>query len=266
MDTLDGGAGADSLVGSGGNDTYILRDASDTIVELLNGGFDKILAHVSVTMARNVEAVQVTTLDSIVVRGNSLGNLMDGAAGNDRVLGLAGNDTLRGRDGDDTLLGGVGNDSVAGGEGSDSLFGGDGNDRLGGGIDRDRLFGGAGADTLFGTLDHDVLYGGAGADLFVFDADARPFGNDSGIQYSGRITDFVSKQGDVIDLSRLDANPDQNDDQAFTFIGARPLTGRQGELRYANGVLYAQMDRDFYIDLVIVVANADILTASDLIL
>lgn len=266
MDTLDGGAGADSLVGGGGNDTYILRDSLDTIVEREDGGFDKIMARVSVTMGRNVEALRVTTLESIVVRGNSLGNLMDGAAGRDRLLGLVGNDTIRGHDGADTLLGGMGNDSVYGGEGADSLFGGDGNDLLGGELNRDVLFGGAGDDTLIGTMDGDVLFGGAGADHFAFNADARPFGNDSGIQYFGIVRDFVFKQNDVIDLSALDAQADRNHDQAFTFIGSRPLSGREGELRFLNGVLYGQIDRNFDIDLVIVVANVEALTAVDLIL
>jgi len=79
-------------------------------------------------------------LTNIVVAGN-------GTAGNDLILGTAGNDTLRGDNGDDCIVGGGGNDRLDGQRGNDILLGQDGNDRLRGSQDTDICDGGAGTDT-----------------------------------------------------------------------------------------------------------------------
>ena len=55
------------------------------------------------------------------------------AAGDDKLIGGAGNDWLEGGAGDDLLQGGGGNDTLIGGTGIDLLDGGGGNDRLSGG-------------------------------------------------------------------------------------------------------------------------------------
>ncbi|MGI9357526.1 MAG: calcium-binding protein, partial [Rhizobiaceae bacterium] len=64
------------------------------------------------------------------------------------VDGTAINDTLVGGDGDDTLTGGAGNDVITGGAGSDTISGGGGDDILAGGLGADTLWGGSGADTF----------------------------------------------------------------------------------------------------------------------
>jgi Ca2+-binding RTX toxin-like protein len=62
--------------------------------------------------------------------------------------GRAGNDVVVGTAGDDVLVGGSGNDVLCGLDGDDVLLGGSGNDHLDGGPDIDALTGGSGNDTV----------------------------------------------------------------------------------------------------------------------
>lgn len=75
------------------------------------------------------------------------------------------------------------------------------------------LRGGAGDDTLLGRAGNDTLWGGAGADRFVFE---EGMGWDT-------IRDFG--EGDVIDLSRIDANKRIPGNQAFDFIESNWIRG-----------------------------------------
>lgn len=86
---------------------------------------------------------------------------------------------------------------IRGGNGHDILNGGKGNDLLTGGNGHDVLAGGNGADQLKRGAGADRLSSGNGADTFLF-TDALHADGD-------RITDFRSNQGDVIDLSGIDA-------------------------------------------------------------
>jgi hypothetical protein len=79
---------------------------------------------------------------------------VDGLGGNDLICAGAGA----------IVEGGAGNDRLIGGEGRDMLFGGPGTDRLEGGLGRDRLEGDEGNDTLLGGADADRIEGGAGND------------------------------------------------------------------------------------------------------
>jgi hypothetical protein len=84
-----------------------------------------------------------------VLRGNVLKNWLVGNAGNDRMFGMNGHDTLQG---------GIGNDRLFGGNGHDSLLGESGNDFLDGGLGDDTLVGSGGVDTLVGGQGNDWLY------------------------------------------------------------------------------------------------------------
>ncbi|MGZ8305747.1 MAG: calcium-binding protein, partial [Allosphingosinicella sp.] len=88
----------------------------------------------------------------------------------------------------------------------------DGNFRLFGGGGNDVLTGGGGADLIFGGLRGDTLTGGAGNDIFRYDSVAES----NSVERDG-IQDFNS--GDLIDLSRIDANTLLAGNQAFNFIG-----------------------------------------------
>jgi Ca2+-binding RTX toxin-like protein len=118
---LDGGASADVLAGLDGNDTYLVDNAGDLVVELANNGIDTVQSSVTFTLGANVESLTLTGTTAINGTGNGSANVMIGnSAGN----------VLNGAGGADTLRGGLGNDTVNGGSGNDTfLFGrGDGQD------------------------------------------------------------------------------------------------------------------------------------------
>ncbi|WPB86022.1 hypothetical protein [Sediminicoccus rosea] len=117
-DALDGGTGQDRLEGRGGDDSYLVDNARDAVVELAGGGVDTVRAMVTVTLAANVENL-VLLAPARTGTGNGLANLI---TGND--LG----NTLNGGLGDDTLVGGRGADALSGGAGADRMEGGAGND------------------------------------------------------------------------------------------------------------------------------------------
>ena len=155
-DTLDGGLDADTMIGLGGNDTYIVDDLADVVVEVAGGGTDTVetlMAELSIEAMAEVENLSYTGADADPFVGT--GNL--------------GNNTISGGDLADTLSGLAGNDILNGGLGSDTLLGGDGNDSLNGGDDNDVLTGGIGTDTLNGGAGGDDMAGGADNDIYVVD-------------------------------------------------------------------------------------------------
>lgn len=114
-DVLDGGADLDTMVGLGGNDTYIVDDVGDVVVEALNAGTDEVqteLAAFSLETVANVEDLTYTGVDAdqFVGTGNALANVITGGDLNDTLTGLAGADTLNGGLGADTMIGGADND------------------------------------------------------------------------------------------------------------------------------------------------------------
>jgi Ca2+-binding RTX toxin-like protein len=89
--------------------------------------------------------------DTLVVDGNVKADIhANGGAGNDVMIGGAGNDHFQGGRGNDVLVGRGGNDHLEGGRGNDVLLGGSGNDHLDGGRGNDFLKGGSGFDILHG--------------------------------------------------------------------------------------------------------------------
>jgi Ca2+-binding RTX toxin-like protein len=114
--TLNGGsAGADSLIGGLGNDTYVIaRSSGITITENANEGTDLVQASATFSIASfaNVENVTLTGTGAINATGNSLANVLIGNSGNNTLSGGAGNDTLDGGSaGTDSLVGGAGDDT-----------------------------------------------------------------------------------------------------------------------------------------------------------
>jgi len=134
--TLEGGAGADTIVDTGGSNYLRGGDGADRVSG--GGDFDD----------------------------------LNGNAGNDTVSGGPGNDWVVGGKDNDSLSGDTGDDLVYGNVGDDSCFGGDGNDTLRGGQGDDLVVGGAGADYLSGDKGSDTMTGGAGADVFHSFGDA----------------------------------------------------------------------------------------------
>lgn len=135
-DTIDGGqnvAGvADTLVGGAGNDTFIVRNAGDQVVESAGQGVDEVVAYVDHVLAADVENLTLAGSAPLQGRGNNQDNVITGNVGSNVLHGLGGNDTITASDGADTIDGGVGDDVLSGGTGGDVFrFGlNNGHDRI----------------------------------------------------------------------------------------------------------------------------------------
>ena len=119
-DSIDGRAGADIMVGGIGNDSYVVDNVGDTIVENVGEGTEWAIVDVSgYTLAANVENGFIGVTSGITLTGNGAANTL---------ISGTGSDTLIGGGGADNLQGGIGNDILDGGLGSDTLIGGADND------------------------------------------------------------------------------------------------------------------------------------------
>jgi Ca2+-binding RTX toxin-like protein len=109
---LDGrGGGADTLRGGLGNDTYLVRNVGDIIIENANEGDDRVYAFgVSYTLASNVE--ELFLFGDANGMGNS-GDAMNGTGNNldNLIVGTSGANVLDGGAGADLMVGGYGNDT-----------------------------------------------------------------------------------------------------------------------------------------------------------
>ena len=136
--------------------------------------------------------------------------------------------------------------------------------RLFAGAGTDVLRGGAGADLIYGGLGSDTLTGNGGRDTFRYQAadESTTAGRDT-------ITDFTL--GDLIDLSRVDANGAVAGDQAFAFIGGNAFSAA-GQLRAVqNGTAWTvsgDVDGDGRADFEVVVIRTDTnpITQADFVL
>ena len=109
----------------------------------------------------------------------------------------------------------------------------------------------------------DFLNGGTGADRFYF-FELGDTGNTNAT--ADRIGDLSQAQGDIIDLSQMDAVAG-GANNAFTFIGSAAFSNVAGQLRYQqiSGTTYVQGDIDGngVGDFVIRIDGAVTLTAGD---
>jgi Ca2+-binding RTX toxin-like protein/6-phosphogluconolactonase (cycloisomerase 2 family) len=102
---------ASELTGLGGNDTYVVTVAGDTIIEAAAGGTDTVQTTLTnYTLANNVENLTFTGGGVHNGVGNTGDNVITGGALADALSGLNGNDTLIGGNGADLLIGGAGAD------------------------------------------------------------------------------------------------------------------------------------------------------------
>jgi hypothetical protein len=143
-----------------------------------------------------------------------------------------------------------------------------GNFRLFGGMGTDVLTGGAGNDLIYGGLRGDTLTGGAGNDVFRYQSVLES----NSVERDG-IQDFTL--GDLIDLSRIDADVLTAGNQAFNFIGSAAFSHTAGELRFQNfsnggpiWLIQGDVDGDGVSDLeiVLVITDNNPITAGDFML
>ena len=154
--TINGGAGADFLIGTGANDHIICGGGTDFAF------------------------------------GLSGDDLLEGDSGLDFLLGMGGSDEIKGGNdtdfifgdaffwtGDDCLYGDSGTDLVLGEKGNDGIEGNDDTDLLIGGADDDNMFGDDGMDIMLGWTGDDTLEGGDKTDLMFGDYPLAPPGDDT---------------------------------------------------------------------------------------
>ncbi len=126
-DTLDGAA----MVGGDGNDTYVVDNSLDKVVEKsgTGSGIDTVRSSVDFVLSDNVENLILTGSGYLKGTGNDLDNTITGNnSPSNKLTGNGGNDVLNGGSGNDTLIGGSGNDTLNGGLSGDQMEGGTGND------------------------------------------------------------------------------------------------------------------------------------------
>jgi Ca2+-binding RTX toxin-like protein len=108
--TLDGRRGADLMRGGLGNDTYVVDNVGDQVIEKANGGIDVVMSSISYVLGVHVERLRLTGSADINGIGNAIDNRIYGNDGDNQLKGGAGDDMLHGRRGSDMLTGGTGAD------------------------------------------------------------------------------------------------------------------------------------------------------------
>lgn len=240
------GAGNDSYVGLGFGS--FASDRADTV--LGGAGNDLIMVQTFKSLYRGGEGN-----DRLISVGWQ--NRFEGGAGVDVI-------SYEARD-DDPSLGGVTVDLGAGKAQTganrfETLLGIE--NAIGSGSD-DALFGNALANRLTGGGGFDQMTGRAGADVFAFRTAAEARSVPDAIDL---VTDFSHAQGDRIDLTGIDAKAGVAGNQAFTFIGGNGFTGQKGQLRFADQILYGDMNGDRVADFEIGLLNVPSLVAADILL
>jgi len=135
-----------TLSGGTGDDTFLVHQASDAVIEKLGAGTDIVIADLSWTLSDHVENLKLKAgAGAINGSGNALANTLTGNEFDN---------TLSGGNGNDTLYGGAGNDDLRGDAGADSMSGGAGNDTYGVGSSGDLVIEkpGGGTDTALSRI------------------------------------------------------------------------------------------------------------------
>src|SRR5207248_607677 len=101
---ITGNSAANILTGGAGNDTYIVQNTDDVVVENTDEGVDTVVSSVSYALSDNAENLTLTGTANLNATGNELDNVITGNSGNNVLDGGAGADTLIGGAGDDTYI------------------------------------------------------------------------------------------------------------------------------------------------------------------
>jgi Ca2+-binding RTX toxin-like protein len=239
-ESLFGGAGDDLLTVQVGDCTLIGGVGHDTVAFSSNGFDLEPALHVDLSLQGSV---QDTGAGMMLLQGIENLSAQYGEEEDDSLTGDRFANVLAGADGSDNLVGGNGQDLLLG-DGMITTEGLDGayivQYLAGWGLGNDYLDGGQGADTLVGGAGADMLVGGANRDVFLFTAlgDCVP-------GLGGAVDAIMDlEHRDIIDLSGMDANVNEQGDQAFTLV-THGFTQSAGEALYAyDGGPFATLSFD----------------------
>ncbi|MDB5746972.1 MAG: Hemolysin-type calcium-binding region [Massilia sp.] len=238
-DTLDGGAGVDWMAGGRGNDTYVVDEAFDAIVELPGQGTDTVRTTLA-TFVLEADLENLTFIGSgqFVGTGNDAANTILGGAGDDVLDGGLGVDRMTGGAGNDVYLvdnvgdlitestgaawgidlvrvsassyamsnnvenleyTGSGNFSGTGNGSNNTMTGGDGNDTLNGGSGSDTLIGGMGNDTYVVGSTTDSVVEEAGAGIDTVLSTSSSFILGANVENAIQTSSLASLTGNALD-------------------------------------------------------------------
>jgi Ca2+-binding RTX toxin-like protein len=205
---LDGGGGADGMIGGAGNDAYFVDNPGDAVVENAGQGIDTIYSTAHFRLSSNVENLVLQGSADLQGYGNDLANSIVGNSGNNLLDGGAGADGMIGGAGNDAYFVDNPGDAVVenAGQGADTVYS-TAHFRLSANVENLLLQGSADlqgygndqANTLIGNGGNNLLDGGAGADTMWGGA-----GND---------VYFVDNAGDLVF-----ENPSEGADAVFATV------------------------------------------------
>lgn len=232
-DTLNAGTGNDALFGYGGRDLLMGGAGNDVLdggssEDTLDGdtGTDTVRRkndlNFTVTSSALVELIgdavlstdKLSGVEAVVIMGGPSANRID-------VSGFAGvgGTIIQGNGGNDTVIGSDGSDVITTTDGDDSINARGGNDVVRSGAGADSLVGGAGNDLLDGEAGADTIAGEAGNDALIGGEGSDSLSGGSGADMLAAITGAdVLSGGD-------------GDDQLLGGDGAETLRGDDGNDR-----------------------------------
>lgn len=178
-----------TIIGAAGADNIRIQDLGNGQIQLLRSGIDdqgrsrtdpsRVFSGIT-----QIDATMNSSsgMDSSFIMDASLAidTLVNGGAGNERIITGAGNDTIYGGGGNDYLESSGGTNHIYAGDGKSTLVGGSGTDYLYGGS-ADNLFrGGSGTEYMMGGSGNDIFVAGSGIDVIYGGSGSNTFRGGSG--------------------------------------------------------------------------------------